>query len=314
MRARQAAATARALAHARRALIGWSVGVGLAGSGEEHAPGLLPFPDRNTDRNGYDGEADCVTSWLSDRHLIGRFAWAGENSPCPARTLGCRAPRRVGRASLVCGVAQPRQPPRRERARSLDQPRPPRRDARLSVAPADRRERQRPDCKRRRAPRDRRRDHCAGTTASGSDTDRAGARPAHYLDTATRERGDLRQRRLRRLPGRGHRSARVHGLPGQHRRGVHPVSGLPRNRGRHGLVQRPHRLCHGARAAARGRGACSRCDGGGSGAVSIELRRVPVDGAVHRGSGRGSHEHAAVPRTRGRRREHPARAGCRFTR
>ena len=88
VRARQAAATARALAHAKRALIGWSVGVGLAGSGEEHVPGLLPFPDRNTDRNGYDGEADCVTRWLSDRHLVGRFAWAGENSPCPARALG----------------------------------------------------------------------------------------------------------------------------------------------------------------------------------------------------------------------------------
>ena len=88
VRARQAAVTARALADARRALIGWSVGAGLAGSGEEHGPGVLPFPDRNTDRNGYDGEADCVTSRLSDRHLIGRLAWAGETSPCPDRTLG----------------------------------------------------------------------------------------------------------------------------------------------------------------------------------------------------------------------------------
>ena len=88
VRARDAAATTRALADARRALIGWSVGAGLAGSGEEHTPGALPFPDRNADRNGYDGEADCVTSSLSDRHLIGRLAWAGEASPCPARGLG----------------------------------------------------------------------------------------------------------------------------------------------------------------------------------------------------------------------------------
>jgi len=88
VRARESAATTRALAEARRALIGWSVGSGLAGSGEEHTPGVLPFPDRNTDSNGYDGEADCVTSGLSDRHLIGRLAWAGERSPCPARTLG----------------------------------------------------------------------------------------------------------------------------------------------------------------------------------------------------------------------------------
>ena len=87
-RVRDAAATTRALAQARQALIGWSVGAGLAGSGVEHAPGVLPFPDRNTDKKGYDGKADCVTSGLSDRHLIGRLAWAGDTSPCPARALG----------------------------------------------------------------------------------------------------------------------------------------------------------------------------------------------------------------------------------
>lgn len=88
VRAREAAVTARALGDARRALIGWSVGAGLARSGKAHAPGVLPFPDRNTDPYGYDGEADCVTSGLSDRHLIGRLAWAGEASPCPDRALG----------------------------------------------------------------------------------------------------------------------------------------------------------------------------------------------------------------------------------
>ena len=88
LRARETAATTRALADARRALIGWSVGAGLSGSGVGHTPGILPFPDRNTDARGYDGRADCVTSWLSDRHLIGRFASAGETSPCPARVLG----------------------------------------------------------------------------------------------------------------------------------------------------------------------------------------------------------------------------------
>ena len=88
LRAREAAVTARALADARRALIGWSVGAGLSGSGVGHTPGILPFPDRNTDAGGYDGKADCVTSWLSDRHLIGRLASAGETSPCPARALG----------------------------------------------------------------------------------------------------------------------------------------------------------------------------------------------------------------------------------
>ena len=88
VRARETAVTSRALADARRALIGWSVGAGLAGSGHAHTPGVLPFPDRNTDPKGYDGEADCVTSGLSDRHLIGRLAFAGEASPCPARAMG----------------------------------------------------------------------------------------------------------------------------------------------------------------------------------------------------------------------------------
>ena len=88
VRTREAAVTARALGDARRVLIGWSVGAGLARSGKAHAPGVLPFPDRNTDPHGYDGEADCVTSGLSDRHLIGRLARAGETSPCPDRALG----------------------------------------------------------------------------------------------------------------------------------------------------------------------------------------------------------------------------------
>ena len=87
-RAREAAVTARALADAKRAIVGWSVGGGLAGDGTEHAPGLLPFPDRNNDTGGYDGRADCVTSGLSDRHLIGRLPRAGETSPCPGRALG----------------------------------------------------------------------------------------------------------------------------------------------------------------------------------------------------------------------------------
>ena len=87
-RSRETAATARALADAKRTLIGWSVGAGLAGSGMEHTPGVLPFPDRNTDPRGYDGRADCVTSGLSDRHLIGRLPAAGERSPCPVRGLG----------------------------------------------------------------------------------------------------------------------------------------------------------------------------------------------------------------------------------
>ena len=87
-RLREAAVTARALADAKRAIVGWSVAGGIAGDGTEHPPGLLPFPDRNNDAGGYDGRADCVTHGLSDRHLIGRLPRAGETSPCPGRALG----------------------------------------------------------------------------------------------------------------------------------------------------------------------------------------------------------------------------------
>ena len=88
LRTLEAEASTRALAEARRALIGWSVGGGLDGGGAEHVPGVLPFPDRNSDARGYDGRSDCVTGGLSDRHLIGRVPWAGETAPCPGRTLG----------------------------------------------------------------------------------------------------------------------------------------------------------------------------------------------------------------------------------
>ena len=88
LRAREAESSIRALAQARHALIGWSVGSGLDGGGVEHAPGVLPFPDRNADAGGYDGRSDCVTGGLSDRHLIGRLPWAGEAAPCPGRALG----------------------------------------------------------------------------------------------------------------------------------------------------------------------------------------------------------------------------------
>ena len=112
-RAREAAATARALAEARRALVGWSIGAGLAAGGEEHVPGVLPFPDRNSDPGGYDGTADCVTIGLSDRHLIGRLARAGGDLPVSGPGAGRRDPRRLGRAAVVRGVAQSRQPSRR---------------------------------------------------------------------------------------------------------------------------------------------------------------------------------------------------------
>ena len=213
LRAREAAVTARALADARRALIGWSVGAGLARGGEAHAPGVLPFPDRNTDPYGYDGEADCVTSGLSDRHLIGRLARAGEASPCPDRALGVELRDGSGEP-LWYAVSRNLVNHRGGGAsRSADQPRPPRPQPpaypwlRLIDANGARRDR-----KRRRAARDRRGGHCPGAAAARSDAVGVRARPCPLPGLGHRERRDLGQRRLRRLPGRGRRRERAHAL------------------------------------------------------------------------------------------------------
>ena len=276
VRARQDDATARALADARRALIGWSVGAGLARSGEAHAPGVLPYPDRNTDPNGYDGEADCVTSGLSDRHLIGRLPRAGEASPCPDRALGVELRDGSGEPlwyavsrNLVNhrggGVSDPPinpglldRPPAYPWLRLIDanggvvtaSDGEPLEIAAVIIAP--------------------------GPPLPGPDAGRARARPCPLPGLGHRERRDLRQRGLRRLPGRGRRRERAHGLPRARRRGVHPASGLRRYRDRDGLVQRPHRLDHGRGAAARGRGACAGRDGGGPGTVPVPPLRVSV--------------------------------------
>jgi hypothetical protein len=80
-RADRTVVTARSLAEAKAALIGWAV-TAYPSPGKQITPGLLPFPDRNRDGN-YDGKGDCVTFGLNDSHLLGRLPWAGDVSPCP---------------------------------------------------------------------------------------------------------------------------------------------------------------------------------------------------------------------------------------
>ncbi len=65
--------TAQALANAKAALIGWSVA-------HQEYPGIMPFPDRNTDGN-YDGNSDCIAA-LNYSHLIGRLPYAAQTAPC----------------------------------------------------------------------------------------------------------------------------------------------------------------------------------------------------------------------------------------
>lgn len=67
--------TARVLEQAKEALIGWSVA-------HPEFPGIMPFPDRNTDGN-YDGNSDCVNAAALDyTHLIGRLPFAIQTAPC----------------------------------------------------------------------------------------------------------------------------------------------------------------------------------------------------------------------------------------
>jgi hypothetical protein len=65
--------TAHVLANAKAALIGWSVA-------HPEYPGIMPFPDRNTDGN-YDGNSDCIAA-LNYSHLIGRLPYAAQTAPC----------------------------------------------------------------------------------------------------------------------------------------------------------------------------------------------------------------------------------------
>ena len=75
------AASSTGLAEAKASLIASAVSANPA-SGRRVAPGLLPFPDRSRDGN-YDGRGDCVTFGLNNSHLLGRFPWVGDVSPCP---------------------------------------------------------------------------------------------------------------------------------------------------------------------------------------------------------------------------------------
>ena len=69
------ARTAKALLDARAALLGWSVA-------HPEYPGIMPFPDRNTDGD-YDGNSDCVPAVaLNYSHLIGRLPNAVQTAPC----------------------------------------------------------------------------------------------------------------------------------------------------------------------------------------------------------------------------------------
>ena len=68
--------TYQALKDAKTALIAWAVM-------HPSVPGLMPYPDRNADPNGYDGLSDCPGGSTDFSHLIGRLPWkAGDYNDC----------------------------------------------------------------------------------------------------------------------------------------------------------------------------------------------------------------------------------------
>lgn len=68
--------TYQALNEAKHALIAWAVS-------HKDTPGLMPYPDRNSDLNGYDGLSDCPGGVTNFSHLIGRLPWkAGDYNDC----------------------------------------------------------------------------------------------------------------------------------------------------------------------------------------------------------------------------------------
>ena len=70
LQAKQNEKTFRVLSEAKAALISWSVS-------HPYMPGLMPYPDRNTDVGGYDGLSDCPGGATLTSHLIGQLPWKG---------------------------------------------------------------------------------------------------------------------------------------------------------------------------------------------------------------------------------------------
>ncbi|WP_195742032.1 hypothetical protein [Methylobacillus flagellatus] len=84
MKARQEEKTMKALAEAKAALIAWSVA-------HPQWPGVMPFPDRSDDPEGYDGKSDCPPASatnFSDGLLIGQLPIYGQTTPCISPHIG----------------------------------------------------------------------------------------------------------------------------------------------------------------------------------------------------------------------------------
>lgn len=92
--------TTHALEAAKAGLIGFA-------TAHPYIPGLLPFPDRNSDGN-YDGNSDCppVTVATNDTHLLGHLPWQGKHGPCVGYPAAMRDLRDATGAPLWYAVSR----------------------------------------------------------------------------------------------------------------------------------------------------------------------------------------------------------------
>lgn len=75
--------TIQALSEAKSSLIAWAVS-------NPTQPGMLPYPDRGDDPDGYDGKSDCYTATLDGNYdkLLGRLPWqSADNGNCTNSTF-----------------------------------------------------------------------------------------------------------------------------------------------------------------------------------------------------------------------------------
>ncbi len=93
LQAKQDEKTIQALKKAKTALITWAVS-------QPNHPGIMPFPDRNDDPNGYDDKSDCVSYNVKGEHLLGRLPLLGDGN-CVNPQTGIELDLRDGRGERL---------------------------------------------------------------------------------------------------------------------------------------------------------------------------------------------------------------------
>jgi hypothetical protein len=91
--------TYQQLNEAKTALIAWAVT-------HPNVPGMMPWPDRNTDLDfegdsAYDGKSDCVTTAFQSSYLLGQLPWRAQSNPCVTPHTGLGSDFRDGQGNRL---------------------------------------------------------------------------------------------------------------------------------------------------------------------------------------------------------------------